>query len=108
LSSTTTFLQPEEVITNFIEPLLCSADFYNVMVEEFADAERAISEIRCFFSPTENDAIVAALTTASTSSSPVVDLYFSAEAAAGSPTFDEWTVDSIYPPTFSDIFRVRV
>jgi len=108
LATTITFLQPEEVITNFIEPLLCSADFYNVMVDEFTDAGRPISEIRCFFSATENAAIVAALTTASTSSSPVVDLYFSAEAAAGSPTFDEWTVDSIYPPTFSDIFMIRV
>jgi len=108
LATTTTFLNPDEVLTNMIEPLLCSADFYNVMVEEMLNAGRAISEIRCFFSPDETSNITLALTQASTASSPVVDLYFSAAAAAGSPTFDEWTVNSTYPPTFTDIFMIRV
>jgi len=105
LATTNTFLNPDEVLTNMIEPLLCSADFYNVMVEEFANAGRPISEIRCFFSSTETIAITAALTQASTASTPVVDLWFSASAAAGSPILDEWTTEADYTDS---LFMIRV
>jgi len=105
LATTATFLNPNELLTNLIEPLLCSADFYNIMVEEFLNAGRAISEIRCFFTADETTDITAALTQASTASTPVVDLYFSAQAGAGSPAFDEWTTEADFPDSR---FMIRV
>ena len=107
LASTVTFLNPDEVLTNLIQPLLCSADFYNVMITEFANAGRPISELRCFFSVSETTEILAALTAASTATNPIVDLYFSAEAGgvAGSPPVDEWTT---YVPVYTNVFMIRV
>ena len=109
LSTTTTFLLPSQILTNFIEPLLCSADFYNIIVEELAQAERPASDIKCFFTPSETTEILAALDTAALGSSPIVDIYYSARAGGGSPVFDEWTVghNDNYP-TYSDIFMIRV
>ena len=107
LSSTTTFLLPSQILTNFIEPLLCSADFYNIIVEELAQAGRPESAIKCFFTPSETTEILAALDTAALGSSPIVDIYYSAVAGGfGSPTLDEWTVGN--NPTYSDIFMIRV
>ncbi len=83
---------PATLIANNIEPLLCSSDFYNIMVEEFIKANRPLSELRCVFSPDEETAITAALNTAATSSSPVVDLYFSATIDITATT-NIWTVD---------------
>ena len=111
LSTTTTFLLPTQILTNFIEPLLCSADFYNIIVEELAQADRPPSAIKCFFTPSESATILAALDTAALGSSPIVDIYYSAVAGGigGSPALDEWTVghNDDYPTT-SDIFMIRV
>jgi len=99
LATTSTFLAAQELLTNLVEPLLCSRDFYNVMVDEFADAGRNIEELRCTFTAAESNTIIAELTAALQGSSPIVDLHFSATAGAvGSG--GEWTtletVDSIF------------
>ena len=84
-------LNSNQVITNLIEPLLCSADFYNIMVEEFANATgsppNTISDLRCAFTTNEITEIQSALDQASTSANPIVDLWFSA-------TDDSWKVDN--------------
>jgi hypothetical protein len=98
-SSVTTPLTSLEVLNNMIEPLLCSSDFYNVMIEEFAKVGRPISEIRCEFTVAESDTIVDALDDAAVSANPIVDLYYSAAA-------EEWTVDA--HPTETSIFMIRV
>ena len=108
LSTTTTFLLPTQILTNFIEPLLCSADFYNIIIEELAQVGRPPSAIKCFFSPTEKTNILAELDTAALGSSPIVDIYYSAKAGSGSPIFDEWTVGNNPNYPNSDIFMIRV
>lgn len=82
-------LNSNQVITNLIEPLLCSGDFYNIMIEEFANAAppRSINDLRCTFTTAETLEIRNALDTAATSSNPIVDLWFSA-------TDNLWQVDS--------------
>lgn len=84
-------LNSNEVITNLVEPLLCSGDFYNIMVEEFANAlgspPNTINDLRCTFTDAETLEIRNALDTAATSSNPIVDLWFSA-------TDNLWQVDS--------------
>jgi len=97
------------VISNLIEPLLCSADFYNIMIEEFQKVAppRPISDLRCEFSDTETIEIENALDFASTSANPRVDLWYSAE-------LDVWTVDqntTIVSPAIvpvRSIFMVQV
>jgi len=101
LATSAVALNPDEVITNLVEPLLCSADFYNVMLEEFLRAGQPISTLRCKFNNTETAAITSALNNAATSSSPIVDLYFAAANGGG-----EWTVG---PNTIlSDVFMIRI
>ncbi len=91
LATTITFLQPVEVLTNIIEPLLCSADFYNIIIEQLANANRSPSEIKCFFNASEEANILLALSQAASGSSPVVDLWYSATAGGGIPVANEWT-----------------
>ena len=105
LATTTIFLQSDEVLTNVIEPLLCSGDFYNVLIQQLANAEKVPSDISCYFSTltSERTDIIAALDTAKSGSSPVVDLWFSAQAPAGTG----WTVGE--NETHDDsIFMIRV
>jgi len=111
LATSTVALNPDEVITNLVEPLLCSADFYNIMIEEFFRANKPISTLRCKFNIVETAAITSALNNAASSSSPTVDLYFTAESSpVGSPPLTppggEWTVGN--NPSFSDIFMIRI
>jgi hypothetical protein len=107
LETTTVFLQSDEVLTNVIEPLLCSGDFYNVLIQQLENAGRPPSDVSCYFTAGETAAIIAALDTAKSGSSPVVDLYFSALAGAGSPVVDGWTVGGT--GGFGDeIFMIRV
>ena len=109
LSTTTTFLLPAQILTNFIEPLLCSADFYNIIIEELVQAGRPASAIKCFFTPTETTAILSELDKAALGSNPIVDIYYSARAGGGSPVLDEWSVGhNVNYPTYSDIFMIRV
>ena len=105
LATTTTFLLPTQILTNFIEPLLCSADFYNIIVEELAQAGRPPSDIKCFFTASETSVILGALDTAALGSSPIVNLYFSGSAGAGSPVTDQWTTEADYPDS---LFMIRV
>lgn len=94
-------LLSNELLTNLVEPLLCSADFYNIMVEEFEKTElHTINDLRCTFTSVETIAIQAALDNAATSANPRVDLYFSADE-------DAWTVDVSPTATFS-LFMIRI
>ena len=101
LATAKTGLTSIEVITNLVEPLLCSGDFYNIMIEEFQNVipEQSIGDLRCTFITSETSVIQSALDAASTSANPQVDLYFSA-------TNNTWTVDA--HPTESSIFMIRI
>jgi len=100
LLSSNRALTSNEVIVNLVEPLLCSADFYNIMVDEFQKAtSTSINDLRCTFSVAESASIQPDLDLAATSANPQVDLYFSAEV-------NEWTVDA--HPTESSIFMIRI
>jgi len=80
-STINTPLIPNEVIKNMIEPLICSLDFYNILTTEFEKTpNKNISDLSCTFTPTETDSIIGALTQASTSANPLVDIYFNANA----------------------------
>lgn len=94
-------LLSNEVLTNMVEPLLCSADFYNIMAEEFQNVSGSINDLRCTFSSTETTEIQDALNTASTSANPQVDLYFSA-------TDNKWEVDNGALTITAPLFMIRV
>jgi len=85
----------EEVLNNYIEPLLCSTDFFAVIGPKLEQLQINPSDMRCTFNtenvpysfdPTSNEtsAITAALNTAMVAT-PSFDLYYSA-------IYDEWTV----------------
>jgi len=99
LITTNAALTSSEVISNLIEPLLCSSDLYNIMIGLFQIASAQLVE-HCTFTPAEVIAIQTALDFAATSSNPQVDLYFSA-------TGDEWTVGSSITQTDS-AFLIRI
>ncbi len=98
-------LNSNEVITNLVEPLLCSGDFYNIMIEEFSNTlgspPNTINDLRCAFTDAEKLEIRNALDTAATSSNPIVDLWFSA-------TDNQWQVDSGTLTITSPKFMVRI
>jgi len=100
-------LTSTEVITNTLVPLLSSADFYNIIVDEFAKVDRSLNDLRYTFTAAETSSIGAALDNAATSANPQVDLYFSATSPTESPVADiAWTVDA--NPTYDSIFMIRV
>jgi len=99
-------LTADEVITNLVEPLLCSGDFYNIL-----------GQIPCTFDiDLERPFIETALNSAATSANPQVDLYFKSQTAVGSPTVEipHWTVGpntTINPSTglpFSSSLMIRI
>jgi len=99
LITSNTALTSSEVISNLIEPLLCSSDLYNIMIGLFQNASMQLVE-HCTFTPAEVSVIQSALDFAATSSNPQVDLYFSA-------TGDEWTVGESISYTDS-VFLIRI
>lgn len=87
----------ESVLNNFIEPLLCSSDFFAILAPRFEANSQDPSDIRCTFNndltpysfnvtSNEIDAIISALNIATTTT-PIVELYYSV-------IYDEWTVEA--------------
>jgi len=84
----------QQVLINYIQPLLCNTDFFAVVTSEIERLKSVYSvgspiqtvstTPRCSFTTSETDAIIAALE-ASTTNEPDIDLYYSA-------TYDDWTV----------------
>jgi len=94
-------LPASEVITNLIEPLICSGDFYNILLAEYnkPGVPFNINDLSCTFTASETSEIENALIQASTSANPLVDIYFSA-------TENTWTVDANV--TSPSILMIRV
>jgi len=88
LSTTNKALTSAEVITNLVEPLLCSRDFYNIMIDLFGVSANVIGDLACVFSTTESTNINTALDQVGTV--PQINLYYSPNAAK---TDEAWTVD---------------
>ena len=88
-------LTVNEVLTNYIEPLLCSTDFFAVISPELEIIGANPADIRCTFNVSpysfdENSNEVLAITEAlnvATTTTPIVDLYYSV-------IYDEWTVSA--------------
>lgn len=81
------------LLTNFVEPLLCSTDFFATLGPRLEARGAKASDLRCEFTnkaysfdinDNELDAIIRALDAAQTTT-PIVDLYYSIG-------YDEWTV----------------
>lgn len=93
LTAVGTGITSSALLTNYIEPLLCSTDFFATLGPKLEAKGSQASDLRCHFTNTpysfditdnEIDAITSALDDAQTTT-PIVDLYYSLE-------YDEWTV----------------
>ncbi len=105
LSSTNSALGEIEVITNLVEPLLCSADFYNIMTGLFENSSNTINDLSCVFSAIETANIRAALIATATTV-PQVDLYYAPDLAN---TDEAWTVGPVLgSPVIPSVFLIRI
>ncbi len=96
----------ESVIHNYMEPLLCSSDFFSAFAPRYEVLGKNPAKLRCVFngssipysfnSTTNEVGAIAVALTAALVTTPIVDIYYSVE-------YDEWTVgihpcDSGTPP----------
>jgi hypothetical protein len=103
-----TAIGASDLMANYIQPLLCSTDFFVTLAPIFEQNNLNPTNIRCQFSlepysfePETNEvtAILAALSVAATTT-PVVDLYYSV-------AYDEWTVGA-HPVDNVSMWMIRV